>query len=121
MATCLVHAPAEVVQEVANQVGDVFAPFAQRRHVDRKDVEPIERSARKRPRSIAPQIAMGGGDEPTSTAIGSLPPNALDDAFLQDPQQHHLHFRRQARRFRPERACPDGPAQSGRRAVGSPR
>ena len=38
----LLHPPRELLREVAHQHRDVLAPLAQRRHVDREDVEPVE-------------------------------------------------------------------------------
>ena len=42
LADRLAHAPAEVMQEVPDQIGNVFAAFAQRRDVDREHVQPKE-------------------------------------------------------------------------------
>ena len=52
-------------EEPLDERRDVLAPLAQRRHVDREDVEPVEEVLRgtRRPRTACGEVAVGGRDD----------------------------------------------------------
>src|SRR5690349_12917862 len=78
-------------QEVIDQTGEIVQPVAQRRDVDRHDVEPVEQVCAERPaRDLLFKVLMGRGDHPDidrSRGVGADRPYF---AFLQHPEQARL-------------------------------
>ena len=86
---------------------DVLAPLAQRRHVDRDDVQPVEEvlPERARPDALL-QILVRRGDDAAVDPHRPAVAYALKLAVLQDVQQLGLQLDRQLRDLVEE----DGPA-----------
>ena len=77
-----------------DQRRDVVAAFAQRRQLDRDDVESVEEILLELPvRDQLPQVAVGGGDHPDVDLFGALGAERLELALLQDAQQLGLQGR----------------------------
>ena len=88
--------PGELVHEFPRERRDVLDPFAQRRHDDGEDVEPVEQILAER--LVLDgffEIAVGGGDDPHVDLDRLRAAEALDDTFLKDAEQLDLDFRRQ--------------------------
>src|SRR5262249_6344160 len=96
----LAHAPAEVVQEVPDQVGDVLAALAQRRDVDREHVG-REEEVGPDPALAAcgRQVLVGGRDHAYVHGNDFATADALDGAFLERPQEQYLRLGRQLADF----------------------
>src|SRR5882762_7440982 len=59
----LSYFPRRTIDEVLNQRGNIFPPFAQRRHLNRENAEPVKQVAAKRARSDGRlQITVGSSD-----------------------------------------------------------
>ena len=76
-----------------DQHGQVFQALAQRRHLQRKYIQPVEEVLAKTPAEYGRlQIAMGRGNDAHVTADGAVAADALEAPFLQHTQQFHLHL-----------------------------
>ena len=74
--------------EVSDQVGNVAEPLAQRRHLDRKHVQPeVEVFAERARRHRILEPAVGGRERPDVDMLAPLGADALDLAALEHPQQ----------------------------------
>src|SRR6266481_2823990 len=83
--------PCETINEVLNQKRNVFSSFAQRRHFNWKNVEPVKQIAPERARSDGSlQIAVSGGNHPNISSDGSSRTDPLKLAFLQNTQEGDL-------------------------------
>src|SRR5438270_10846400 len=79
---------AEMPQKSANEQGNIFFPFAQRRHDDAHDVQAKEKVVAEF--SLAHErfeILVGGGDEADVSAKGLIATVTLKGALLDDPAQ----------------------------------
>src|SRR6202008_591256 len=64
-ADVLSYFPRVTIDEVLNQHGNIFQPVPQRRHLDRKNVEPVKEVAPEHARSNGSlQIAVSSSDHP---------------------------------------------------------
>ena len=80
-----------LADEVFDEYGDVLAPLAQRRDLDRDHVEPVEEILLELALGDElPQVAVGGGDHADVDALGALRPERLELALLQHAQQLRL-------------------------------
>ena len=85
-----------MLEEVADQVGDVFAVFAQRRHTDREDVQPKEQVGPEPPGIYFRfQVPVRGGDDAHVHRDRRRAADALDGPLLQDAEEHYLRLGRQ--------------------------
>jgi hypothetical protein len=92
--------PRIAIQEIGDKQGDVFSSVPQRGHLDGKDVEPIIQIAPKGTRSDSSlQIAIGSGHDPNVGWDGSGSSDALEFAFLKNPQKSDLSFGRKLANF----------------------
>ncbi len=102
----LAHPPAEGVQEVPDQVEDVFAAVAERWDMNGKHVQAKEQVGSKAPLAHGDcQVSMRGRDEAHVHGQRLGVANSFDGALLQDSQEHHLDLRRQFTDFI-EKDCP---------------
>ena len=86
---------AKRLHEMLDQQRDVLAPFAQRRHLDRDDVEPVEQVLEELAvGDQLPQIAIGRGDHAHVDLLRALGAERLELAILQHAQQLRLHRQR---------------------------
>ena len=84
------------VDQVPHEQRDVLAPIAQRRHGERKHVEPVEQIAAEAPLPhFLVQIAVGGGDDAHVDVDRPRAAEPLDLAVLQHAQQLRLQLERQ--------------------------
>jgi hypothetical protein len=82
-------------KELSRQRQDVFAPFAQRRYDDLDNPETIVQILTEpRAMHIREEIAIGGREYPHVDGRYPVLTDAAHLAFLQHPQQFHLHGRR---------------------------
>src|SRR5207237_1661579 len=80
--------PCETVNEVLDQQGNVFSSFTQRRHLNRKNVEPVKQVAPERARSDGSlQVAVSGSNHPNIISDGSGPTDTLKFVPLYNTQQ----------------------------------
>ncbi len=94
-AICFLQAIVELRDEVVGQQRDVLAPLAQRRDVDRHDVQPVEEVLAERPGAhLGQQVAVGRRDQADVDLDGLDAAHALELRLLQDAQQLHLHLDR---------------------------
>jgi hypothetical protein len=106
-----------VVQEVPDQVGDVFAALVQRRDVDREHVEPEEQvGAEPALAHGGRQVAVRGRDDPHINRDRLAAADPLDRALLEGAQQEDLRLLRQLADFVEEQRPPVGQLE----AAGSP-
>src|SRR5260370_8275535 len=78
------------IDEVLNQQGNVFLPFPQRRHLNRKNVEPVKEVTPERARSDGRfQIAVSSGNHPNIRSNGSSSTAPTKLLLLQHPQKNH--------------------------------
>src|SRR5207244_3770036 len=90
----LVHAAAKGTQKMAQQGGDVLTPLTQRRHPDRKDIEPVEQVwAKLCPLHSGFEVTVRRGDDPHIHFDWLVAPHTFDHPFLQHPQQQYLGLR----------------------------
>src|SRR5207244_5720627 len=79
--------------EVLDEDGNIFAAIAQRRYLDRKDVQSVEEitteAAALHGRG---EISVGGGDDSRVGADRLCSADTLEFAFLKHAQQRNLHF-----------------------------
>ena len=83
-------------QKAACQSEDIIGTFTQRRQADLHDIEPVvEVFPELTGAGHGLEVAVGGGDQAhiDLTALGGA--HTADFAFLQDPEQASLGFRRQ--------------------------
>src|ERR1700692_3673034 len=84
----------ETIDEVLDQHRNVFCPFAQRRNLNRKNVEPVKQVAPQHAHSNGSlQVAIGGGDDAHVSSDGLTATHALELPLLQNTQQRNLSFR----------------------------
>ena len=80
--------------EVIDEHRDVLAPLAQRRNVDRDDVQPVvEILLEPAVGDHLPQVAVGRGDHPHVDLLRALGAERLELALLQHAQQLRLQRR----------------------------
>ena len=92
----LAQDPAVPIDEVPDEQRDVFTPVAERRHRDRKDVEPVEQvAAEPALPGFLEQIAIGRGDDADVDVDRPRTAEALDLAVLQHAQELRLELERQ--------------------------
>src|SRR4029079_11896826 len=90
----------ELFDEAPDQQLDVLDPFAQQRHVQRKDAQPVVQILAKG--AVGQQlleVAMRRGDDADVDGDRPRASQALDLALLEDTQQLDLHVRRQVANF----------------------
>jgi len=82
-----VEAAAEILDEVADEERDVFAAFAQRRNLNRKNVEAIvEVAAKFAVGDEAREVAVGGGDDADVHGLRAIAAEAFEFLLLQNPE-----------------------------------
>src|SRR5262249_53080164 len=83
------------LDEVLRQQRDVFAAIAQRRGLDREDVEPVEEIAPEASRLVPRrEVAVRGGDDPHIAPPRPGLADALELLLLEDVQELGLHRER---------------------------
>src|SRR4029077_12945184 len=88
------------VDEVLNQHGNIFLPFPQRRHLDRKNVEPVKEVTPERARGDGRfQIAVSSGNHPNVRSDGSSSTDTTELVFLQNAQKSDLRLGRKLSDF----------------------
>ena len=88
-------APRQLLHEVLDELGNVAAPGAERRHLDRHHVQAIEQVVAKPPRrDFGLQVLIRGRDDAHVDLERLTRPDPRYDALLQRAQ--HLRLRRQA-------------------------
>src|SRR5258708_19409226 len=76
---------------MARQNGNVFLAIAQRRHVERDDVEAIEKVlAESAPRDLLFEILVGSGDDANICTHGLVRPHRLEALLFEDAQNFGL-------------------------------
>src|SRR6266542_3837143 len=81
----------EAAQKVFGEKDDVVAARAERRDVDRKDVQPVKEVIAKRaPRDLRLQVFVRGGDHPYIDGDRLLASDFLKGLLLQDAQDFRL-------------------------------
>src|ERR1700737_5647024 len=82
------------------ELRNVLASLAQRRHCDRKNVQPVEQILAKTSRlHVGNQVSIGWRDETHVALDGFARPDRLDFILLDGAQQFHLRSRRQLANF----------------------
>ena len=86
----------ESLEEVIDQLGDVFSSLAQRRDDEVNDVEAIEQVLAKVPvGDHRAEVAVGrGNDAHVHPRAGAIRPDLLQLSGLEEPQQQALHPQR---------------------------
>ena len=108
-----------LAQEVAHQVGNVLAAFAQRRQAQRHDIEPvIEILAEQALLNELAQIAIGGGDDAHIGLDRRAPAHGGVFALLQHAQQPRLRFQRHVADFVEEQRAAFGLLEAADAAIG---
>ena len=106
------------VEVVAQQLGDVLAAVAQRRHLDADHVQAVEQVLAEQPFLDARlEVLVRGGDDAHVHLHRQLPAHAIELALRQHAQQPRLQRRATCRRSRRGTACRRRPARSGRGAA----
>lgn len=83
-----------------DQQRDIVRTLAQRRQMDRKDVQTIvEIAAELAIGDHLPEIAVGGGDQPDIGADQLVAAETFKLLFLQNPQQLRLQLQRHVAHF----------------------
>ncbi len=83
-------------EEVAHEQRDVLAPFAQRRHGDREDVEPVEKVRPELAGSrAAAEVAVRCRDQPHVGAQRARAANTLELLLLEHAQELRLRLERE--------------------------
>src|SRR6266851_3754218 len=83
------------LEEVVGEHGQVAEPVAQRRQLQRDDMQSIEEVlAELAPHHRLAQVLVGGGDDAQVDFLRPRPAHRHEGAFLKDAQQLHLHGRR---------------------------
>src|SRR5262249_13823789 len=91
----LAKLPAELLDEMAYEQGNVLWAFAQRRHSDGKHIEPVVQVGAELLFAYQCfEIAIGGGDEPGVGAKRARGAEALEFPLLQNTQEFRLQFQR---------------------------
>ena len=94
---------------MARERGNVGGPIAQRRHRDRKYVQPVEQILAKAALlHIGDQVAIGGGDDAHIHFHRFARANRFDFAFLNGAQELDLRGRRQFADFVEEKRAAGG-------------
>src|SRR6267142_637655 len=105
-----------MIDEILNQRGDIFPSFAQRRHLNRKNVEPVKQVATNgSSRDGRLQITIGSSNHANICLDGPSSADALTFAFLQNTQQSNLGLGTKLSDFLEEdraSCCEFEPAQS---------
>src|SRR5438552_3493976 len=87
--------PGESIDEVLHQHGNILSSLAQRRHLERKYIEPVEQVA---PKGSADdgrfQITIGGCDHSHVSTNRLISAHPLKFPLLQDAQERNLGLRR---------------------------
>src|SRR5947209_1575530 len=89
-----VEALAEDREEVFDERGYVFAPVAQRRDVERDDVEAVEEVCAEAPLlNVVGEVAVGGGDDSHVRLAVARRADAAEAALFEEPEELHLNLR----------------------------
>ena len=107
--------PRKLVDEMMDERGNIVRPFAQRRHLDGKDIQPVVEIAAEQ--SIGDhllEIAVRRRDQPHVNPLSACAPQPLELLFLQCAQQLRLNLRAGYPPLRRETACRGWPAPDGR-------
>ena len=90
-----VQAAAEILHEVTNEQGHVFAAFAQRRNLNRKNIEAIvEIAAKFAVGDEAREVAIGGGHDADVDGLRAIAAEAFELLLLQNAEKFRLEFER---------------------------
>ena len=85
--------PCETINEIFDQQGNVFSSFAQRRHLDRKNVQPVEQVTPEHASSDRSlQIAVSSSNHTNISSNGPGSTDTLKFVFLQNSQESDLSF-----------------------------
>src|SRR5882762_6600088 len=80
--------PCITINEILSKHGDVFSSFPQRRHFNRKNVEPVKQVAPEHARSDGSlQVAVSSSNHPNISSDGSSSTDALTFVFLQNSRR----------------------------------
>src|SRR6266478_5719457 len=83
--------PRATMNEILNQHRNIFLSFPQRRHLNRKNVEPVKQVATKGAGSDGcPQVTVGGRNHSNICLDGSSSADTLKFVFLQNTQERDL-------------------------------
>ncbi len=97
------------LHEMLDQHRQIFEPLAQRRHLHREHVQPIEQVLTESARADGGvKIAMSRGDDPHVAAHRPVAAHAFEGAFLEHAQELHLHLQRHIADFVEEQGAPFG-------------
>src|SRR5260370_3225342 len=90
-ANALSRFPRVAIDEVSDQHRNIFPSFPQRRHLDRKNVEPIKEVTPKGARTDGRlQVTVGGGNHANIRPDGSSSTDTFEFMFLQNTQESDL-------------------------------
>ncbi len=113
-ARVLVH----LVHHGLNHGRQIVQVFAQRRHVNVEDIQPVEEvGAQMALGDSASRIAIGGRQHAHVHILFTARAQPPELALLQHAQQLGLRAMTASRRLHPAAACPPRPARSSRRAA----
>src|ERR1700733_4463711 len=86
----------KTIDEVPDEEGNVFSSFAQGRHLNWKNVEPVKQIAPERARRDGSlQVAVRSGNDPNIGLDGSSSTDTLKFVFLQNTQESDLRHGRE--------------------------
>src|SRR6266481_1535037 len=103
----LSHIPRATIDEVLNQRGNIFPSFAQRRHIDWKNVEAVKQVATKRSSADGLlQVTVCSSNHSNIRLDGSSSANTLKFVFLQNAQEGNLGLHRKLPDFIEEDRAP---------------
>ena len=85
----------ELRQELTGDQHHILPPLAQRRQLQRHDIEPVEQILAKPPRlHLGHRVAVGSADKAHLHLLGPARAHRLERAGLHEAQQLHLHVER---------------------------
>jgi hypothetical protein len=109
------------MDEVLNQQRNVFPSFAERRHLDRKNIEPVIQVTPKRtPSDGRLQVSIRGGNHPDIRLDGFSSTNTLKFMFLQNTQESDLGLGSQLSDLIEEERSPSGQFKAAQTLLGGP-
>ena len=102
-------------EEILHQLGHILAPFGQRRHAHRNDIEPVVKILAEAPGGdFSDEIARCRADHPHIDAHPAAAADALKDLFGQHAQDLGLRRSPACRRRHQGTACRHAPVRTAR-------